>query len=486
MLGAGSLLVFILIMLVSTKGWIPQRVLPLQSVLVLGSVVFLGFAMVFQRSFHPAQMLAAFTLHPITAIVAGFLLAGAVEAAGGFAAASRILTRMGGSFLGLSGVVVLLVNVPNIFAMPCGRIWAAALIPVALTFGSELARLRNQPSLAAIIVFGLIINAAASCGPSPLGGIGMMGEGAAGLPLNVFSNPQQIAITVMTLLAMLSFDWFSRIAGITFAPIVIRDAPTLSQAIPKTAYTVFFLYLAGMVVIFVTRPPVPIQTLLLGITALVMMIGRVNFKELLGGVILHPVTAMIAGFMMAGALMVTGGFDAMIQILTWLAANTFLGFIGVGILLIYLPTILPMPCGRILAAALLPGVIMFAGVVSRHTGHPQILPAMLIGFILSSAASCGPSPLGGIGGIGEGSLRLPNGFSALPMQIGILLAVPVAALIVTYVGLSVELFRMSETILSLSVGALSGVTINRILGYPFYQPGGLLGGLLVGGLMMVM
>ena len=78
---------------------------------------------------------------------------------------------------------------------------------------------------------------------------------------------------------------------------------------------------------------------------------------------------------------------------------------------------------------------------------------MLIAFILSSAASCGPSPLGGIGGIGEGNLGLRHGISAIPMQFGIILGVPIAALIVAYMGLSVEFLRINETVLSLLLGS---------------------------------
>ncbi|MEI9475671.1 MAG: hypothetical protein WCO26_03755 [Deltaproteobacteria bacterium] len=486
MLGFISLVIFILILLASLRGWIPQDLLALQSVLVLTTLALLGVAVLFQQSFHPAQVLAAMTLHPITATIAGFLLAGAVEAAGGFSAAARILSKLGKGVLGLSGVVVVLVNVPNIFAMPCGRVWAAALIPVALAYAAEIARIRNDLSLVAVVVFGLIINAAASCGPSPLGGIGMMGEGMARLPLYVFSNPQQIAIMMMTLFGMAAMAWLMRRYPVKINASVLHRQDNFSQQQRLVGYFALFSYVIGLTVIFIVQPPVPIQTLLIGMTILVMIVGKVSLKELFRGVILHPVTAMVAGFMVAGALLVTGGFDAMTQALTWLAIHTPLGFTGVGVMLIYVPTIFPMPCGRVLAASLLPGVIMFAEVVGQETRCPQCLPAMLIAFVLSAAASCGPSPLGGIGGIGEGNLGLPHGISAMPMQFGIILGVPIAALIVTYMGLSVEFLRINETVLSLFLGAVSGMATNTLLGYPFYQPGGIMGGSFVGGLLMVM
>ena len=62
----------------SVKRWIPQDVLPLQSMLVLGSILILLLALAFHKPYQSAQLLAATTLHPITATIAGFLLAGAV------------------------------------------------------------------------------------------------------------------------------------------------------------------------------------------------------------------------------------------------------------------------------------------------------------------------------------------------------------------------------------------------------------------------
>ena len=65
-----------------------------------------------------------------------------------------------------------------------------------------------------------------------------------------------------------------------------------------------------------------------------------------------------------------------------------------------------MPCGRIIVSAFLPGVILFGEKRRPHDKLPLSLPAILIGFILCGAASCGPSPFGGLGGIGEGNLGL--------------------------------------------------------------------------------
>ncbi|MDD5204922.1 MAG: hypothetical protein PHS17_05850 [Desulfobacterales bacterium] len=483
MLAGLSIGLFFLILFSSVKGWITQTLLPLQSVLVIGSLLLFGLALAFQKPFGPLQIMANITFHPITATTAGFLLAGAVEAGGGFAAAGRILSRMGRGFLGLPGTVVLLVNLPTILAMPCGRVWAATLMPAAVMFGFEVARKHHKIDIVPTIVFGLIINAAASCGPSPLGGIGTMGEGTGGFQPQTFSNPQQIAILVVTLVSM------AAVAFVTKVPVRAEIAPPpndVGKRLPLTAYLTFALYVVVLGVVFLTRPSVPIQTILLALTIAIMIMGRVSLKELIAGVILHPITVMVAGFIMGGALLVTGGFDAMIHLLSWIALHTPLGFIGVSVFLIYVPIIFPMPCGRIIAAALLPGVFLFGAEVARVTGHPQVLPAMLIGFILSCAASCGPSPLGGIGSIGEGNLGVRHGSAGLPMQFGIFAGVPVAALIVSVMGLSQDLFRTNEILLSLGLGLVSGLVVNVVLGFKSYNPGGLVGGLLVGGLIILL
>jgi len=483
MLGAISLIFFILIMVASVRKWVRQDVLPLQSLLVIGSLILVGLSFLFNHSFDHSRFFAATSLHPITATIAGFMLAGAVESAGGFAAASQLLIRCSQGFLGLSGTVLLLVNVPSIFAMPCGRVWAAALIPAALMFGVELVKECGNPALMPAVVFSLIVNAAASCGPSPLGGIGMIAEGTGGFDLHSFSNPQQLSIMVMTVLVMVAMV---KIVKLDVNICGLAQQLKARTFLPESAYFSFFLYVFGLAAVFIVEPPVPIQTLLLLLTALVMLVGQVSFRRLLSGLIIHPVTAMVAGFMMAGALLVTGGFDSLTALLNWFAVHTWLGYIGVAVLLVYIPLIFPLPCGRIAAAALLPGVMMFGQQVSLITGVEQCLPAMMVAFILACAASCAPSPLGGIGGIGEGNLRLKSGLAGRGLQLSILLSLPISALIVSGLGLSTEMFRFAEWILAASLGMVSGVVVNVIVGQRFYRPGGIFSGLVVAALMMVL
>jgi hypothetical protein len=439
LVGMLGLLIFFGVIIASLKEWIPQDVLPVQSALILTTLLLVVIATLFGNLVSLKDLSANIYIHPITALLAGFLVAGALEAAGAFKAAIDILDRLTKTPLGLTGTVVVLVNMPTIFAMPCGRILAAALIPAALLFGYNLARIRKTPLLASIVVFGFIVNAAASCGPSPLGGIGTIGEGMGGYEIGSFANAQQVGIMVITAVAMFSIAVIYRILpGETIiAEILEEDTKKTNnkkEEVPSSGYFSFFFFLIGIAVVFITKPPIPIQTILIFFVLVIMLVSRISIQDLIAGVILHPVMAMISGFIIAGALVAIGSFDVLLDMLTILANSTPLGFIGVAVILANIPSILPMPCGRILAAALMPGVLLFGMKMSEATNNPWVTPVLLTGFILNAAASCGPSPLGGIGGIGEGNLGTAIGISGRPQQVGIMMGTGVAVLILGLIG----------------------------------------------------
>jgi hypothetical protein len=71
-------------------------------------------------------------------------------------------------------------------------------MPAALFFGVRVARSFQMPLLVSVVVFPFIVNAAASCGPSLIGGIGTIGEGLAALPAGSLSDAQQIGIILAT------------------------------------------------------------------------------------------------------------------------------------------------------------------------------------------------------------------------------------------------------------------------------------------------
>ncbi len=204
-----ALALFLATIVLSLKGIIPQNHIPIHTALlgvtlliVLISVV--GARQGLARTITPADLLASIQLHPITALIAGFLVVGGLEVSGAFEALVDALDRLasfkigGMEVFGLPGVVVLLVNSPAIIALPCGRILGAALLPAALFLGRAVAERQGDDRLVAVVVFAFTVNAAASCAPSILGGLGMIGEGMTGQPVGAFSDPLRAGIMAGT------------------------------------------------------------------------------------------------------------------------------------------------------------------------------------------------------------------------------------------------------------------------------------------------
>lgn len=219
------------------------------------------------------------------------------------------------------------------------------------------------------------------------------------------------------------------------------------QARLKRGYLTLMIFMGvlTLIIIFSDLIRVPIQTVLVGLAVIIMIIGRARIQDLLAGLIVHPIMAMTAGFLIAGALGLAGGYDILIKGLSWLSGVSvgsfpILGWVGVAIILANIPTIMPMPCGRIIAAALMLGVFLFGtaladnfGLASDSAAGALITSALLSAFIVNAAASCGPSTLGGIGGIGEGNLGLPIGRATLAQSAGILIATGITTLIIAIV-----------------------------------------------------
>jgi hypothetical protein len=195
---------------------------------------------------------------------------------------------------------------------------------------------------------------------------------------------------------------------------------------------------------------------------------------------------MTAGFMVAGALVVSGGFDVFNEFLVFVAGKIPFGFILVGIVLAYTPLIFPMPCGRILSTSMLPGVLMFGQEITKATGHAAALPILLVTFLLACAGSCGPSPLGGIGGTGEGNLGLKSGTSVMPQQIGLILGVAAAGVSTLVFGVGDGRPGVPQAILLLASSIVCAMYNNHLFGKPFWHLGGILSGALAGTGLMVL
>lgn len=222
----------------------------------------------------------------------------------------------------------------------------------------------------------------------------------------------------------------------------------------QRGYISLILFLVILALAIIIRPHITIQTILVVLAIIIMIIGQAKIQDLVAGLILHPIMAMTAGFLIAGAMGLAGGFDVLLIILRAMAefeisGYAILGYIGVAIILANIPTIMPMPCGRILAAALIPGVYLYGGAIanyyeiyfdpalpltdSTNFKYITIVATILAAFIVNAAASCGPSPLGGIGGIGEGNMGVPIGSSGKSQACGIMIATGVCALVIALV-----------------------------------------------------
>jgi len=201
-------------MIASARKWIPQQLLPLQSVMVLGTVLILLLSLAAGLPLTRGALFSVTTLHPVTATLAGFMLAGVVEAAGGFAAAAHLLRKAEHfKWLGLPGAIFLLMNLPTLLAMPCGRVWAAALMPLIIFMSRSAGKALNNRTIAPAVVVAFILNASASCGPSPLGGIGGIGEGHLRLKSGSMTMPQMFSLYIGVPVSGLSVTLFGVLAA---------------------------------------------------------------------------------------------------------------------------------------------------------------------------------------------------------------------------------------------------------------------------------
>jgi hypothetical protein len=80
------------------------------------------------------------------------------------------------ALLGVAGMLAIFVQLQTIIPLACSRILVAALVPVLYLFGPARFNLLSWGQLA-VVMAAFIINATASCAPSPVGGAGMMAEG---------------------------------------------------------------------------------------------------------------------------------------------------------------------------------------------------------------------------------------------------------------------------------------------------------------------
>lgn len=419
-------LIFFLVAMVLTL--LKKINLPVQTVLVLVTLVCLVAGAIYYGVTEgmvammemPNRVMAGIILHPITALLSGLFIAGALSATGGFEAFKVIITRIQKTPIGLAGTMVILIQFPMIASLPCGRIIAAALLPLLFAFGSEGGLNLLTRSQLIVLIGAFARNAFGSCGPSPIGGVGQIGEGFLGsyFPTaadGILRAPQAFSLMIGTALTAL----FLKIISQKLYPddVALRDktqnaedqqAPEVKA--PVRGYIALALFFAALLVaIFQPFIKLPVQTIMVVATLLIMVVGKARLRDLMSGIILLPVSAMIAGFMAAGALAATGGFEALGKILRGLSSFAPLGVAGMLAIFVQIQTMIPLSCSRILTAALVP-VLYFFGPAHFNLVTWNQLAVLMAAYMINATTSCGPSPLGGGGMMGEGQMRAESGY----------------------------------------------------------------------------
>ncbi len=454
-LGYMTLSIFLGLMLLTLFGYIRT---PVQTVLVLSMVLCLIVGGLFRYVVSgwnavllmPNEFIGGIILHPITALLTGLFLAGAMKASGGFEALKVLLGYLRRSPIGLVGTLVILINLPAITSLPCGRILAAALLPLLFTFGLEGGMGILTKSQLIVLIGAFTRNAMGSCGPSPIGGVGQIGEGFLGSFFTTASEgmlraPQAFSLMLGTAIVAL----FLKVISQRLYPndVALRDAPasqdraekrTEEISAPFEGYLSLVIFVGSLLIaIFQPLGKMPVQTVLVVGGLAMIVLCRVRLTDLMDGIILLPVTAMAAGFLAAGALAATGGFDALGVLLNSLVKVPFLGVAGMLAIFVQFQTILPLSCSRILTAALVPVLYLFGPAKFGFLDWSQ-LAIVMAAYIINATTSCGPSPLGGGGMMGEGTMRAETGFiKGAYTFASMAVMAPLAAIYMKFLNLSV-------------------------------------------------
>ncbi len=517
-LGFITLGIFVVLMLLTLFGYIRT---PVQTVLVLSTVLCLIVGAVFRFAAYgwdsvvllPNEFLGGIILHPITALLTGLFLAGGLKASGGFDALKAILGYLRRSPIGLVGTLVILINLPVISSLPCGRILAAALLPLLFTFGFEGGLGILSKSQLIVLIGAFTRNSMGSCGPSPIGGVGQIAEGFLGSFFPTASDgilraPQAFALMLGTAVVALFLKFVSQ--KLYPNDVALREAPesldigrnTENQVeAPIKGFVALAIFVVSLLIaIFQPFGKMPVQSVLVSGGLLMILICRIRLNDLLEGIILLPVTAMAAGFLAAGALAATGGFTALASMLNSLVSIKALGVAGMLAIFVQFQTILPLSCARILTAALVPTLYLFGPAQFNFLSWSQ-LAIVMAAYIINATTSCGPSPLGGGGMMGEGTMRAETGFiKGAYTFASMAVMAPMAAIFMKFLNLSVfqpadPRFARDIIMIAAFAIAIAGVNVFFIfLGSKLFSPdasknfwiqlaGFLLGGAVGGGIL---
>ncbi len=439
--------------------------LPIQTVLFLSTILIFIVGFVFRLFFSaegklealllPNEMLRGVIIHPITAMLAGFFLAGALNASGGFDAIRVILEKLRKSPLGLAGTLVIICHLPLLVQLPCGRIIAAALLPLLFSFGSQGMGLLSKTQL--IVFVGAFSRSAwGTCGPSPIGGVAQMGEGFLGAHYSTAANgilraPQSLSLILATgfmalFLKLITVKMYPK--GTSLSDERKEDKKEEELSAPWSGYialvifvvSLFFALFQGQIQFLLRNhipfPLMPVQTVLVAGALVILLITKVRLEDFMAGIILLPAASMAAGFMAAGALEATYGFQALAKLLELVKEFPLLGVAGMMAIYVQLQAVVALACSRILYAALVP-VLYYFGPGGSNLLTWEQLAIILAAYSINAAAGCAQSPAGGCGMMSEGAIRAETGyFSGAFSLTGMALLMPLAAIAMKFQTLS--------------------------------------------------
>ncbi len=489
-LGFITLIVFVVLvvlLLFRIINFPPQTVLVGIAVLnlIIGMIarLFTGEGWTGARLF-PNETIGGIILHPITALAVGLFIAGLLSASGGFEALKVLINKLQKTPIGLIGTLVILIQIPLLASLPCGRIIAAALLPLLFAFGPEGLKILNKKQL--IILIGAFArNAFGSCGPSPIGGVGQIGEGFLGsffprASEGILRSPQAFSLMIGTAFMALFLKLITD--KIYPADVSIKEAKIIENEEQKEkksekinaswiGYVSLIIFVMALLTsVFQPFGKFPVQTIFVVASFLIIILLWIKhiklglfgslmktIDDMMSGIILMPVTAMAAGFMAAGSLYATGGFDALGMIFDWIRAFPLLGIAGMLAIFVQVQTILPLSCSRILTAALVPVLYLFGPAKYGYLDWTQ-LAIVMSAYMINATTSCGPSPLGGAGMMAEGTIRAETGYMKGAFSfISMAILAPLAAIFMKYIN--ADIFQTSGMNIKPNILALLGLTI---------------------------
>ena len=132
---------------------------------------------------------------------------------------------------------------------------------------------------------------------------------------------------------------------------LIFNAEKAHAKVSSVGYVALSIFIIGLASIVLLKPRIPLQVILMGMTVVIMMIAKLKIKDLMNQILFHPLTAMIAGFFMAGILSEYGAFEELMNLIRLIADHTPLGYLGITVIIIYLPIIFPCPAEESLPSA---------------------------------------------------------------------------------------------------------------------------------------